>query len=150
MVCLGNICRSPLAEGILKDKVTKKGLNVMVDSAGTSNVHQGENPDSRSIQNAKSHGIDISNLKARQFKTADFDHFDKIFVMDASNFNDVISLARDEKDKAKVNLILNSTFPKENRSVPDPYFGGQDGFETVFQLLDKATDAIVNSLDRTN
>lgn len=148
MVCLGNICRSPVAEGILRHKLQQKGLDhIVVDSAGTSNYHIGEHPDKRSAANTKKHGIDISKLKARQFNKQDFDEFDKIFVMDTSNFNDVFSLARNDSDKQKVEMILNRIFPDTNMSVPDPYFGGEQGFENVFMLLDKACDVIVNSIE---
>lgn len=147
MVCLGNICRSPLAEGILRHKLVQKGLShITVDSAGTSNYHTGEHPDKRSAANAKSHGVDISRLKARQFTVKDFDTFDRIFVMDTSNYNDVIELARNNADKEKVEMILNRVYPDTNMSVPDPYFGGEQGFENVFMLLDKACEVIANSI----
>lgn len=146
MVCLGNICRSPLAEGILRHKAEQNNLNITIDSAGTSNYHIGEHPDSRTIANARKHGVDVSKLKARQFSEKDFDDFDIIFVMDSSNYADVVSLARNEKDKNKVELILNRSYPNTNMSVPDPYFGGEQGFENVFILLDKACDIIVESL----
>jgi protein-tyrosine phosphatase len=149
MVCLGNICRSPLAEGILRSKAEKLGLSVSIDSAGTSNYHIGQYPDKRAIANAKKHGIDISKLKARQFKPDDFDKFDLIFVMDESNYNKVVSHARHEDDIKKVELILNRIVPPNNSSVPDPYFGDEDGFEHVFQLLDKACEQIANSLKGT-
>jgi protein-tyrosine phosphatase len=146
MICLGNICRSPLAEGILRSKIEKNGLTVIIDSAGTSNYHIGEPPDKRSIANAKKHKIDISKLKARQFTIADFDRFDYIYVMDESNYSNVLSLARNEADIKKVDLILNKIFPESKASVPDPYFGGEEGFEHVFQLLDKACENIAESL----
>lgn len=146
MVCLGNICRSPLAEGILKAKAEKYKLAVHVDSAGTSNYHIGEHPDKRAIKNAKSHLIDISKLKARQFTVVDFDNFDHIFAMDSANYTDIIALARNEEDKKKVELILNRLHPDLNKAVPDPYFGGDEGFETVFLLLDKACEIIVHAL----
>lgn len=147
MVCHGNICRSPLAEGILKHKLEEKGLkDIMIDSAGTSNYHVGEHPDKRSIKNGKEHGIDISKLVARQFIVSDYDKFDTIYVMDASNYQDIISLARNETDKQKVQLILNELYPNSNMSVPDPYYGGEQGFENVFQLLNKACDKISESL----
>ncbi len=146
MICLGNICRSPLAEGILKSKVEKLDLNITVDSAGTSNYHIGAHPDDRAIANAKKHNIDISNLHARQFQVDDYDAFDHIFVMDSSNYADVILLARDERDKRKVEMILNRVYPDSNMSVPDPYFGGEQGFENVYILLDKACDVIAESL----
>jgi protein-tyrosine phosphatase len=146
MVCLGNICRSPLAEGILRSKIEKKDLNIYIDSAGTSNYHVGQNPDIRTIANAKKNGIDVSELKGRQFTVNDFDNFDIIFVMDASNHADVISLARDENDKQKVEMILNRIYPNSNMAVPDPYFGGEQGFENVFILLNDACEIIANSL----
>lgn len=144
MVCLGNICRSPLAEGILREKT--KHLSIQIDSAGTCDNHVNQNPDSRTIANAKKHNIDISKLKARQFSVADFDNFDLIFVMDSSNYADVIALARNERDKQKVEFILNRVYPNSNMSVPDPYFGGEQGFENVFILLDNACKIIANSL----
>lgn len=145
MVCLGNICRSPLAEGILRAKANEHNLTIQIDSAGTSNYHIGECPDSRTISNAKTHSIDLSKLKARQFTVADFDAFDHIFVMDSSNYSDVVSLARNEDDIKKVELILNRVHINSNMSVPDPYFGGEQGFENVFILLDKACDVIIKS-----
>lgn len=146
MVCLGNICRSPLAEGVLRYKAEKANLNLTIDSAGTSNYHIGEHPDKRTILNARQHEIDVSKLCARQFDVSDFDEFDHIFVMDSSNYADVLSLARNEKDRRKVELILNRVYPNSNMSVPDPYFGGEQGFENVFILLDKACEVIVESL----
>lgn len=142
MVCLGNICRSPLAEGILASKVAD---DVVVDSAGTGNWHVGDKPDVRSIAVAKTHGIDINHQRGRQFTVKDFDNFDRIFVMDASNYNNVIKLARNEKDEQKVSMILNELNPNMNQQVPDPYYGGDDGFEHVYQLLDKATDKIIEN-----
>ena len=146
MVCLGNICRSPLAEGILRDKTNKLDIQIFIDSAGTSNYHIGQHPDKRTIANALKNGIDISKLKGRQFSEADFDEFDIIFVMDSSNFTNVISLARNENDKKKVELILNRVHPNSNMPVPDPYFGGEEGFQTVFDLLDNACEKIAQSL----
>jgi len=146
MVCLGNICRSPLAEGILRAKAQKNNLHITIDSAGTSNYHVGEHPDSRTIANAKKHGIDVSKLRARQFTEKDFDDFDIIFTMDTSNYSDVISKARNKADIKKVEMILNRVYPNTNMSVPDPYFGGEQGFENVYILLDKACDIIVESL----
>lgn len=147
MVCLGNICRSPLAEGILRKKLEDHNVtNVIVDSAGTSNYHTGECPDTRSMRNALSHGVDISKLKARQFTVDDFDEFDFIYAMDTSNYGNVMMLARDERDRRKVQMILNVTYPGTNMSVPDPYFGGEQGFENVYVLLDKACDMIATML----
>ncbi|RCU57813.1 low molecular weight phosphotyrosine protein phosphatase [Oceanihabitans sediminis] len=144
MVCLGNICRSPLAEGILQAKLPKDKFQV--DSAGTGNYHVGELPDSRSIKVAKKYGIDITNQRGRQFKVSDFDAFDFIYVMDNSNFKNVVKLARNETDIAKVKLILNQVYPNQNYDVPDPYTDTQQGFENVFKMLDEATDVIKENL----
>jgi protein-tyrosine phosphatase len=147
MVCLGNICRSPLAEGVLRAKLKERGVeNVNVDSAGTSSYHIGDAPDERTIANAKKHGVEISHLKARQFTVNDFDQFNRIYVMDSSNLINVLALARNEEDKKKVEMILNIIHPGQDMAVPDPYFGGEQGFENVFQLLDKACEGIVNDL----
>ena len=143
MVCLGNICRSPLAEGIMRSKLSE---DFTVDSAGTGGWHAGELPDKRSITTAKNRGLDITNQRARQFKVSDFDTFDYIYVMDNSNYKDVISLAPTEESKSKVRLILNEIFPNENVDVPDPYYGGDDGFENVFDMLDQACEAIARKL----
>ena len=142
MVCLGNICRSPLAEGIFKSKVNK--TDFFVDSAGTSSYHIGELPDPRSILVAKSQQIDISDQRARQFTTNDFDVFDKIYVMDASNFENVVKLARNAQDISKVQRIL-EVLPSNIKDVPDPYYGGDNGFEDVFQMLDEACDQILSN-----
>ncbi len=146
MVCLGNICRSPLAEGILRHKTKQLNLDMEIDSAGTSNWHIDQHPDERSVMSAKKYGIDISKLKGRQFTVSDFDTFDLIFVMDSNNYSDVIALARNEEDKNKVELILNRVHKGSNMAVPDPYFGGEEGFENVYQLLDKACDEIIKAL----
>lgn len=143
MVCLGNICRSPLAEGIMRSKLSK---DFIVDSAGTGGWHADELPDKRSISTAKNRGLDITNQRARQFKKSDFDTFDHIFVMDNSNYKDVLALAPNEEAKSKVKLILNEIFPNENVDVPDPYYGGQDGFENVFDMLDQACEEIARKL----
>jgi len=144
MVCLGNICRSPLAEGILKSKVDQN--KILVESAGTGDWHIGQLPDKRSIKVAREHNIDITDQRGRQFNTSDFDKFDMIFVMDNSNYEDVLALARNDEDKKKVHLILNEIFPNENLDVPDPYTGGQSGFKQVYDMLDQATDKVVESL----
>lgn len=143
MVCLGNICRSPVAEGVMSAKLNKYKLNIKVDSAGTSNYHVGENPDLRSIQNAAKNGIAISHLKARQFKENDFNEFDIIFVMDEQNKKDVLSLARNKEDQAKVKLILNDPSITSHTNVPDPFFGDEAGFQLVFELLDQACESHV-------
>lgn len=143
MVCLGNICRSPLAEGIMRSKLSE---DFTVDSAGTGGWHAGELPDKRSIATAKNRGLDITNQRARQFKKNDFEIFDHIFVMDNSNYKDVLALAPNEESKSKVKLILNEIFPNENVDVPDPYYGGQEGFENVFDMLDQACEEIARKL----
>lgn len=144
MVCLGNICRSPLAEGILQSKVNSQ--EIQVDSAGTAAYHIGESPDKRSISVAKKYGIDLTKQRARKFKAKDFDVFDIIFAMDQSNFHGIIDLARNEAEEKKVHSILNELRSMENKEVPDPYYGGEQGFEEVYQMLDKACDAIAKKL----
>lgn len=145
MVCLGNICRSPLAEGILKSKVYS--FKTIVDSAGTGAYHNGERPDKRSIAIAKENNIDITQQKARKFTVADFDEFDCIYVMDTSNYENVIALARDENDISKVKLILNEVFPEEDLEVPDPYYGGAFGFKNVYKMLDEACEIIAKKIN---
>jgi protein-tyrosine phosphatase len=144
MVCLGNICRSPLAEGILASKLPKGKF--LVDSAGTGSWHIGRAPDNRSITTAKKNGLNIANQKGRQFATSDFDTFDYIFVMDNHNYSDVIDLAKNEVQKNKVQLILNEIFPNENVDVPDPYYGMENGFNIVFKMLDEACEVIAQKL----
>lgn len=147
MVCLGNICRSPLAEALLHKKTEERGLDFHIDSCGTSSYHIGESPDARTQANAKTHGIDMSRLRARAFTINDFENFDIIFVMDNSNFRDVAAMARNAEDLAKVKLLLKETeepgYPPE---VPDPYYGGTDGFEQVYQLLSRSCDDFLNSI----
>ena len=144
MVCLGNICRSPLAQGILESKV--KPNQVYVDSAGTGHWHVGDKPDPRSIAVAKKHGLDISQQRGRQFNKNDFKIFDKIFVMNNSNKEDVVALAKNQVEKNKVSLILDVLYPNENVDVPDPYYGGQQGFEQVYQMLNEACEIIASKL----
>lgn len=144
MVCLGNICRSPLAEGILRAKV--KSENIFVDSAGTAAYHIGKLPDTRSIEVAKKHGIDITNQRARKFVVADFNEFDVIYAMDTANFNDILSLATSKEEIGKVKLLLNEINTVENKSVPDPYYGEATGFENVYNMLDEACTVIANTL----
>lgn len=145
MVCLGNICRSPLAEGILKSKVDPS--KVEVDSAATSDYHIGHSPDERSVEIAKKNDLDITYQRGRQFSSEDFDRFDKIYVMDMSNYKDVMALARHSEDRNKVSLILNEIFPGENVEVPDPYHGGPEGFYKVYNMLDEACQIIAQKLE---
>lgn len=146
MVCLGNICRSPLAHGLLEQKIAKKNLNWIVDSAGTSGLHEGELPDSRSIDIAAKHNLDITNQRSRPLIVEDLKNFDLIYAMDASNYQNILKLATNEGERNKVKMILNETHPNENRQVPDPYYGGNDGFLNVYNMLDAATDKIINRL----
>lgn len=147
MVCLGNICRSPLAEGILKSKL--KPSEFQVDSAGTSNFHQGELPDQRSIDIASKYGLDITDQRSRPFKKEDFKIFDYIFVMDTSNYKDVLAMVDSDEDEHKVDLILNQLYPSENQSVPDPYHDSMNGFEQVYSMLEDSCSEIAKKLDKT-
>jgi protein-tyrosine phosphatase len=144
MVCLGNICRSPLAEGILASKLPQDKF--IVDSAGTGSWHIGQSPDERSIAVAKKNGLDISNQRGRQFGGADFDTFDYIFVMDNSNYENVIALAKTNEQKEKVKLIMNELTPEQNKDVPDPYFGMHNGFDIVYNMLDEVCEVIAQKL----
>jgi len=137
MVCLGNICRSPLAHGIFEQ--LSKEFSITVDSAGTASYHIGSSPDPRSIKTAMKHGIDISNQRARQFTKTDFDAFDHIFVMDRQNLKDVLKLSQSEVERNKVKLLLT------NEEVEDPYYGGDQGFEIVFNKIEKASKEILDS-----
>ncbi len=141
MVCLGNICRSPLAEGIMKQKIKERNLTWEVDSSGTSGWHKGNLPDKRSIEVAKANGIDITNQRSRQIETKDLDNFDLILAMDSSNYKDVLQLATSDAQKEKVKLMLNYLYPNENRGVPDPYYEG--GFEKVYLMLEKSCEIII-------
>jgi len=146
MVCLGNICRSPLAEGILAYKCSH--LPVVVDSAGTSAHHIGEGPDHRSVHIATINGIDIGDQRARKLMKSDLEDFDIIFAMDSANYNNIVKLATREEDKSKVRLILNESMPGQNKAVPDPYYGGDQGFENVYSLLNAACEEIKDELEK--
>ncbi|MDC1186534.1 low molecular weight phosphotyrosine protein phosphatase [Crocinitomicaceae bacterium] len=146
MVCLGNICRSPLADALLRKKVDELGLNIEVDSAGTSDYHIGGEPDKRTQENALNHGLDMSFLRARQFTKKDFDTFDLIYVMDKSNESNVLSLTTNSNHKDKVKLILDLLDDTKYNEVPDPYYGGEQGFETVYTILDQATNKILEEI----
>ena len=145
MVCLGNICRSPLAEGILSLK--GKHLNLEVDSAGTAAYHIGKQPDIRSIEIANKYTIDLNQQRARQFSRADFDKFDIIYAMDTNNYAHLISLASNETERNKIRMILNEINPKAYQSVPDPYYGGENGFQDIYNMLDKACDKIIQNIE---
>ena len=146
MVCLGNICRSPLAEGILHSKLSSKSF--FIDSAGTAGYHVDELPDKRSIEVAKKYDIDITNQKSRKFIKSDFQKFDLIFAMDEDNYDDIISMSDNYEETQKVKMILNELYPNENRSVPDPYYGGEQGFENVYRMLDEACNIIASKLEK--
>jgi len=146
MVCLGNICRSPLAEGILATKCMH--LPVGVDSAGTSAYHIGELPDVRSIHVAKENKVRIENQRARQLVKSDLENFDIIYAMDSDNYTNIIKLAKNEAQKLKVKLILNEVTPGLNHAVPDPYYGGNHGFKKVYEMLDLACENIKNNLEK--
>jgi protein-tyrosine phosphatase len=143
MVCLGNICRSPIAHGLLQYKSDKLKLGWEVDSAGTSGYHEGELPDSRSVACMKKHGIDITYQHSRPISTDDLQRFDLIYVMDSSNYRDVTNLARNEEELYKIKLIMSEVYADKVPDVPDPYYGGDHGFENVYKMLDKATDRII-------
>ena len=147
-VCPGNVCRSPLGEGMLRHKAEHLGLRLKIDSAGTESLHAGEHPDSRSIQIAQEHGIDISWEVARQITSGDFDKFDLILVADSQVYNEVMHVARNEDDKAKVDFMMNMVRPGSNTAVPDPYYGGQEGFEKVYSMLDKACNALLKGIGK--
>jgi protein-tyrosine phosphatase len=146
MVCLGNICRSPLAEGIMRKKLTDNHIQGEVDSCGFESFHIGDKPDSRAIKVALQNGIDISGHRGRQFKKSDFDYFDKIYVMDSTNYRDVTGMARNNNDLDKIDYIMNMAYPGSNMPVPDPYYGGLDGFEKTWELLDIAADKIIDNI----
>jgi protein-tyrosine phosphatase len=142
MVCLGNICRSPLAEGIMRHKCRQKKLDWSIDSAGTGKWHLGAAPDKRSVDVAAKQGIDISGQRARSINSSDYEEFDLIFAMDISNYKDLMRWAFDKEEENKIKLIMDEVYPDENISVPDPYFDN-NGFQTVFDMLDKACDKII-------
>jgi len=144
MVCLGNICRSPLAHGVMKSKLSEEKF--YIDSAGTAAYHVGNPPDKRSILVAKQNGLDISAQSARQFKVSDFDTFDLIYAMDQSNYNNIIRLARPSDDIEKVKLFLEINPSIKNKDMPDPYYGGQNGFEHVYNLVNETCDLLIKSL----
>lgn len=143
MVCLGNICRSPLADGLLRQKVKDNSLSIVVDSAGTSALHEGEKPDSRMMEVSKNFGTDLSFLRSRPITKSDLDEFDLIYTMDRDNYWDVLNMCSTKEQEEKIIPILDLIYPNENQSVPDPYFGGEQGFVNVYKMLDLATDKII-------
>ncbi len=148
VVCLGNICRSPVAEGVLLHLIEKSNRQTLfIDSAGTSNYHINETPDKRTIANAKKHGVDLSLLRARQLQPSDFDTFDLILGMDESNVNNILALASKPEHRLKVKLFLEYLYPGQSKSVPDPYYGTETDFENVFQLVYKGSEAILSQVN---
>jgi protein-tyrosine phosphatase len=146
MVCLGNICRSPMADGLLRRKIAERNLPFEVDSAGTANYHVGKAPDTRMIATGNRFQTPIDDLRARQFSQKDFQDFDLIFCMDAENRKNVLKLAQSSAEKEKVRLLLNELNPGSDLEVPDPYFGSSKDFEDVYHLLDRATEALITKL----
>jgi len=144
MVCLGNICRSPMAEGVFRHKALNQGIDMVVDSCGTANYHVGEHPHHLSVKICRNHGIDISSLVGRQFSHRDFNRFDLILTMDQSNYKNVMALANNQQEADKVKMVLNYSFPGSNKDVPDPWYGAEPGYEDVFELLDQAANQFFN------
>jgi protein-tyrosine phosphatase len=143
MVCLGNICRSPLAEGILQHKATAAGLDWTVESAGTNGYHTGEAPHRLSQKVAKINGIDICDQRARNFTAADFDRYDKIYALAEDVLHEIRRIAGHQYDPSKVTLLMNEAFPGKNLDVPDPWYGEEPGYHDVFQQISQACDAII-------
>lgn len=137
-----------MAEGAFRHVAKEKGINLDLDSCGTGGWHAGGAPDSRMQSTSLAHGVDISDLRARQFEVEDFDKFDRIYVMDTENRDNVLKLARSQSDRQKVKLMLNEIYPNENKSVPDPYFGGQQGFEYVFELLMRSAEKVLSEIEK--
>ena len=143
MVCLGNICRSPLAEGILQNKARKAGLNWHIESAGTNGYHIGEAPHRLSQKVATQQGIDIGQQRARRFIAADFDRFDKIYAMAGDVVDEMKHIAGNKFNAGKVELLMNEVYPGKNKDVPDPWSGPEQGYHDVFNMIDAAADKIV-------
>ncbi len=146
MVCLGNICRSPMAEGVLRHLAGEAGIGLRTDSAGTSHYHVGEAPDHRAVRAMRHHGIDISDLRARQFKAEDYHRWDLILAMDGNNLSDIHAFAPSAELASKARLIMDLVPGHALRSVPDPYYGGDEGFEQVYHMLHDACTALLNEL----
>ena len=145
MVCLGNICRSPIAEGVLRHKVKQHGLDWVVESAGTESYHIGEAPHRSSQKICLKHGIDISEFRARRFTTDDFAEYDKIYAMAGDVYREIKHIGGRAANMSKVDYFLNELYSGKNESVPDPYYGAEEGFKTVYELIDKTCDAIIKN-----
>ena len=144
MVCLGNICRSPMAEGVVKNEFLKKNIDVIVDSCGTAAYHVGEGADGRAQAELLKHGIDISDERAQKFIPAFFGDYDYIFAMDKQNYKDIIAQAKTQKEHDKVSLFMNLSLPGEDVSVPDPYYGGDEGFSEVYKMIKLSAEVLVS------
>ena len=145
-VCTGNICRSPLAEGILRNKFTKYGIEGEIDSCGFEPFHIGDSPDHRAKKIAEQNSIDLDSIRSRLFQPTDFDKFDQIFVMDSNHYQSVMEIARNQKDRKKVDYIMNHVHPGSNKHVKDPYYDSFGAFEEVFDQLDQACEAIAQNI----
>ena len=143
MVCLGNICRSPLAEGILKHKASQAGLDWNIESAGTNGYHNGEAPHQLSQKVAKLNGIDICDQRSRQFVKADMERYDKIYALADDVVDEIRRIAREKYDPAKVDLLMNEAYPGEEVSVPDPWYGSEPGYHEVYKMINEACDHII-------
>lgn len=149
MVCLGNICRSPLAQGILQHKCNEAGLSIEVESAGTSGYHAGERPHTNTIRVAKENGIDISNYRSSMFRPSDFDKYDLIYAMDYNNYLDIKRSSKHKWNEAKIKLFLNELHPGKNEEVPDPWYGTYEGFQSVYMLIDQTCDKIMERIKQS-
>jgi protein-tyrosine phosphatase len=149
MVCLGNICRSPLAEGILQQKAFAAGLGWSVESAGTNSYHTGEAPHPLSQKVAKLNGIDISKQRARRFTAEDFEVYDKIYALAGDVMSEIKRIAKNKFDPAKVELFMNELYPGKNKDVPDPWYGPEPGYHEVYKMIDEVCDAIVRKTSPT-
>ncbi|MBL0126207.1 MAG: low molecular weight phosphotyrosine protein phosphatase [Flavobacteriales bacterium] len=148
LVCLGNICRSPMAEGVLRQRAKERGIAIATDSAGTGDYHVGEAPDPRAQAAMRKQGMEISDLRARQFTAKDFEHFDILLAMDADNLRNMTRLAPDPTLAAKACLMMDFAPEHPLREVPDPYYGGDDGFDGVFAMLDEAINLLLDGIER--
>jgi protein-tyrosine phosphatase len=147
MVCLGNICRSPMAEGIVRAELEKAGItDVQVDSAGTAAYHVGEPADARAQAELRKHGIDISYERAQKLSPYHLEEYDLIFAMDRSNYSDILMLTKDEEERKKVDMFMNLSRPGKNTPVPDPYYGGDEGFRNVYKMLKESAEVLVERL----
>lgn len=149
MVCLGNICRSPLAEGILQQKAFEAGLNWSVESAGTNGYHNGEAPHHLSQKVAKMNGIDICSQRSRKLVPADFDIYDKIYALAGDVKNEIRRIAKSKYDPAKVELLMNELHPGADLDVPDPWYGPEPGYHDVYKMISDACDAIIEKYANT-